>query len=845
MTPERFVQASRYAQEVLRRWRLEPDWLDGDAPLDDADAELESRLRRLRQLGALRIQWREMRGRHDVEQTGRELSALAARLIELALEEAERRVAERHGHPRDDDGDVARMTVLALGKLGGEELNFNSDVDLVYCHAATRPSDGARSLGPGEYFSRVAREVSALMERVTADGRAWIIDTRLRPFGQSGALVWSVDAMEQYFINEGRAWERYAWLKARPVAGDIALGEDLLQRIRPFVFRRYLDYGLFDSLRTLHAEIDQRSRREDLGADIKRGPGGIRELEFLIQSLQLLRGGREPALRRPGFLPALRAARRANLIDADEARAIDRHYRFLRALENRLQVMTGRQTHELPEADEGMSDLAMLMGLNSSEQLETRLRATRKEVRRWFQRRFDERPEADDAPALWPPDDSSAARLEALGFEHPEDAAAGLRRLAERLSRRPLSAEGRRRLDRVMPELLGEIADHPPPDRGFNDLLGLVETIARRSAYLALLHERPQTLMRCVRVFQASARVAEWIIASPQLLDDLLAPDQQPALPLPPSLAPGDVESSLNALGRFRQAGFVRTALGQLDGALNRACARALLTELAEQVLRLAAELFLGPDAPELAIIGYGNLGAAELHYTSDLDLVFLHAEGAAPLRPVQRMINAMQLPLQGGKLYDIDTRLRPNGNAGMLVSSIDSFDDYQHRHAWIWEHQALLRARFVSGSENLRDRFEAIRGDVLTRPRDPAEVAEALVDMRRRQIRQRRESGEKRILGDIQFICEYEMLVHLHGHPDLITVRGTAQQLQTLRQAGALDATVAGTLAEIFDRTAALRDRRFLERDFDPESESGSNSEDADRVAEIWRERFGAGARE
>ncbi|MGB0513717.1 MAG: hypothetical protein ACPGJE_02620 [Wenzhouxiangellaceae bacterium] len=249
-------------------------------------------------------------------------------------------------------------------------------------------------------------------------------------------------------------------------------------------------------------------------------------------------------------------------------------------------------------------------------------------------------------------------------------------------------------------------------------------------------------------------------------------------------------------------------------------------------------------DGKTVAIIGYGNLGAAELHYTSDLDLVFLHAEGAAPLRPVQRMINSMQLPLQGGKLYEIDTRLRPNGNAGMLVSSIDSFDDYQRRHAWIWEHQALLRARFINGSEALRNRFDSIRRDVLVQPRDPAEVAEALADMRRRQITQRRESEQKRILGDIQFICEYEMLIHLHQHPDLTSVRGTAQQLQALRQAGALAANVADTLAGIFDRSAAIRDRRFLERDFDPAAVATSPAtDDTEQIAAIWRERFGTGA--
>lgn len=833
--PGAFVAAARYAREVLRRWRLGPDWLDAAEPAcDDPGLALPSRLRRLRQLEALRIMWREICGVHDVEHTGRELSALAERCLELALVEAETRVAERYGVLRDADGQIARLAVLGLGKLGGAELNFNSDVDLVYCHAAVGESDGARRLGPPEYFGRIVREFTALMEQVTAEGRVWVVDTRLRPFGQSGALVWSVEAMEQYFINEGRTWERYAWLKARPVAGDRALGQRLLQRIRPFVFRRYLDYGLFDSLRTLHAEIDRRSRRDDLLADIKRGPGGIRELEFLIQSLQLLRGGREPALRRPGFLPALRALRRARLIDAAQARSIDESYRFLRMLENRLQLATGRQTHALPTEPGLREDLARLMQQPDWAGLAELTERHRAAVRVLFRQRFVARPERNARSALWPPDGDLARHLAERGFEHAEAAARSLQGLAERLGRRPLSAEGRRRLDRLMPHLLDEVLRHRPPDTGLDELLALIETIARRSAYLALLHERPQTLARCVRVFRRSARVAGWITASPQLLDDLLAPDAEPALPAPPTLDPDDVEASLDALARFRQAGFLRTAVAQLDGRIDCRGARALLTELAEEILARMAELFL-IDAP-LAIIGYGNLGAGELNYSSDLDLVFLHAHGDAPLRPVQRMINAMQLPLPGGKLYQIDTRLRPNGNAGLLVSTLQGFADYQRRQAWTWEHQALIRARFVLGPDALRREFDAVREEVLARPRDADEVRNTLADMRRRQLEQRRESAPKRLLGDIQFIAELGVLTQAHRAPALCRQRATTAQLEALRDCGWLGAERAAELLSAFARGAELRDRCFLERDCD----EALPSADRERVEAIWHEIFG-----
>jgi len=834
-TPADFVAASGYAREVLRRWRLDSDWLDGEASADDPALDVAPRLRRHRQLEALRIQWQEILGRHDVEETGRRLSSLAGQCLERGLAQAEASVAERHGRIRTGEDAPARLAVLALGKLGGNELNFNSDLDLVFCHAAAGQSDGRRPLEPRDYFSRVVRELSRLMEEVTSNGRVWVVDTRLRPFGQAGAMVWSVDAMEQYFVNEGRAWERYAWLKGRPVAGDLDIGHDLLARIRPFVFRRYLDYGLFDSLRSLHGEIETRSLREELQDDIKRGPGGIRELEFLVQSLQLLRGGREPALRTPGFLPALRAAREAGLLEAGQFEHVDDSYRFLRALENRLQVVTGRQTHELPADAKQREALALLTALPDWDRLALRIGSARQQVRELFHSRFaaPERP-ADQARSLWPPTPELRERLEQAGFDDAGAAASAVERLYDRLGRRPLSAEGRRRLDRLMPELLDEVLRHDPPDTGLGDLLALIETIARRSAYLALLHERPQTLARCVRVFRDSARLATWITASPQLLDDLLAPENSPELPRLPAFQPDDVEGSLNALARFRQAGFVRTALGQLDGNLGRPEARVRLTRLAEAVLGRMAELFL-PETEPPAIIGYGNLGASELHYTSDLDLVFLHPRGEPPVRAVQRLINAMQLPMPGGKLYVIDTRLRPNGNAGMLVSTLDSFADYQERHAWIWEHQALVRARCVIGSEAFRQRFEAIRSDVLVGPRDPAETRRALADMRRRQLAQRAEREEKRLLGDIQFIAELGVLLNAAQAPALIEARATIDQLTLLGELGWLQSQSVERLIEVFNEAALLRDRLFLERhcrDALPEASQQV-------VAEAWQALF------
>ncbi len=823
---EAFVDASAYASEALRRWSLTPDWLDGSQPADDPELPVATRLRRKRQLESLRILWAELRGRHDVERTGSLLAALARDCLDIALDAALARVADVHGHLPDG----AQMAVLALGKLGGDELNFNSDLDLVFAHRADGESNGRRRLPAREYLARVARELSNLMEQVTADGRAWVIDTRLRPYGQSGALVLSVDAMEQYFVSEGRAWERYAWLKAGVAAGDAGVGRQLLERLGPFVYRRYLDYGLFDSLRDLHQEIDRKSRREDLADDIKRGSGGIRELEFLIQSLQLLRGGREPSLRCSGFLPALRAARGLRLLEPDEADSLGDCYRFLRALENRLQAVTGRQTHELPEGPDSRAALAKLMGDDDWPALVDRLDAVRRLVRASFQARF-ERPEpaapgakADAGPESpgaaprmpWPPGDDLEQRLADLGFAAPDSAAEALTRLARRLERRPLSAEARRRLDRLMPRLLDEARGSDDPDSGFEDLLELIETIARRSAYLSLLHERPRTLERTVRVFRLSGRVARWVIGAPQLLDDLLDPINGFDLPEPPKVLPNDPENTLDALARYRQAGFVRTALGQLDDALDRRAARRQLTRLAESVLDAVARLTL-TEPDRVAMIGYGNLGAGELHYSSDLDLVFLHPAGDPPLRGIQRLINALQLPLPGGKLYPVDTRLRPNGNAGLLVTAMDRFEAYQSDQAWTWEHQALIRARAVRGPDDLVERFDRLRREVLCRPRDRDTTREEIIRMRKRQLEQRTETPVKRVLGHVQFIAEYGILTRAADEPGLVDVRETGDQLRALGEAGWLDGDRIRQLRDLHAEACVLRDRGFLRRGHGP----------------------------
>ena len=802
---------------VAEAWRRFPDAGHPAEPVAEPDpvamqADPEAALRRYRQLTSSHILWQDLAGDHDIAETGQAISALAGHCLELALEVAETRVAERFGTLLDDDEKPLRLAILGLGKLGGNELNFNSDIDLVFARDGAGQSTGPKRIDAADWLKRVARELINLIDTVTPHGRVWIVDTRLRPFGEAGSLVWALSAMEQYFLGEGRTWERYAWLKAAPVAGDPEIGKELIDALQPFIYRRYLDYGIFESLRELHRRIDANSRhRSD---NIKRGPGGIREMEFLVQSLQILRGGREGDLRSTGFLPALDACASLGLMPDQDIEQIREAYAFMRILENRLQAMTGRQDHELPSDDTRRASLAWLMGSDNWQELAEEIEHHRRAVRSLFAERFREpdRPTEKDA-GLWPVDEQTSKQLEGAGFDQPDQAAELLEKLQDSLGKRPISAEGRQRLDRLMPRLLDEACAHQPPDTALDDLLRLIERIARRSAYLSLLYERPKTLKRLVRVFRASAKVADWIIESPQLIDDLLDPVHGLDLPAPPSADDSDYEASLWALGRWRQAGFLRTALAELDERLDVRQIGAQLTDIAATILDRVLKLVSDDDIP--AVIAYGNLGAGQLHYGSDLDLVFLHREGSEPVRTVQRLISAMQMPLPGGRLFEIDTRLRPNGRAGLLVSPLESFAEYQASQAWTWEHQALIRARWIAGDPSLKDAFETVRRDILTTAHDPDQVREDLARMRQRQASERKESPVRRILTDLQFIAELGVLQEAAKQPDLIEARSTPDQLHALAETGWLSDTQAHELEEAWAALMRQRHGRWLLRDF------------------------------
>ncbi len=755
------------------------------APASDREwDEWMHTLRRYRAGQSIHALWLDLTGEIDIHEMGQRLSQTAHDLLALALHASEQHVAHQYGSLMGIDGEPLGLSVLGLGKLGGNELNFNSDIDVVLAYRCNGKATGPRQLEAPQYLAQVARGLIQQLDAVTPQGRCWVVDTRLRPFGASGALVWSLPAMEAYFLGEGRAWERYAWLKASHAAGDEATCHALLAALRPFIYRRYLDYGIFESLRALHKKIDGQSQLKGQGLDIKRGPGGIRALEFLVQSLQLLEGGRNPSLQVAGFRPALEALTESGHIHPKTSEAMREAYGFLRTLENRLQAMTGRQTHELPKSPAEMERLARLMGFDQPKTLIDALDHHRHWVRDEFSDRFSEREETPaTSPFVWPPSDDLVNQIAHRGVpESAQAIAEELQGLEKRLARRPLSAEGRARLERLMPRLIEVLIQAPDPMEGLADVMDLIEQIAQRSAYLALLYEKPEICERVVSAFRASEQIAKWVIRSPQLLDDLIDPAHQNTMPAHPDIDPNDPELGLNALGRWRQACFLRVALAEVSRQITPDQASLALTQVAETCIQVILQS-LETDTP-LAVIAYGNCGARTMHYGSDLDCVFLHdahSTSGEMARIAQRLISFMQLPLPGGRLFEIDTRLRPNGRAGSLVSEIDQFGRYQQDSAWLWEHQALIRARWVAGDPKLEAPFEAIRQETLRRQRDKASTAQTLKEMRQKQLNERAETPIKQRLTDLQFAIEFGVLTQAHDAPELATCRSPEQQIETL----------------------------------------------------------------
>ncbi|GAB2506669.1 bifunctional [glutamate--ammonia ligase]-adenylyl-L-tyrosine phosphorylase/[glutamate--ammonia-ligase] adenylyltransferase [Arenimonas alkanexedens] len=809
-----------------------------------ADADWGALLRRWRTRESTRLIWRDLHGMDDVDATLAGSSRIADQALQSGVAALSASLVERHGRVRSASGEEQSLVVFGLGKLGGGELNFSSDVDLVYAFPEHGETDGPRPIDAETWFTRLGQRLAQLLGDVTADGFCHRVDLRLRPFGGSGRLALSFGAMEHYYQREGRDWERYAWIKARPVAGDLAAGERLLSTLRPFVYRRYLDYSALDGLREMKALIAAEVQRRELAEDLKLGPGGIREVEFLVQALQLIRAGREPALRGRSLLPALAAMTAAGHVKPATAARLAAAYRALRRLENRVQMLADQQVHALPDDPLSRRRIALALDYRDEaamlEELDGHRSVVAEEFAGLLEARGRRRAPANALVQYWRalPDGGSPEALADAGFARPEAQDAALRDFARTPAVRALSSRGRKRLDNVLPALLAAAARSEAPDASLPRGLALLQAVTRRTSYLALLEEQPAALARLADVTARSALLSERLAAHPLLLDELI--DSRAAGPVPDeaqivalvaaaraAFPPGDTEAALTALSELRQAIGFRIALATLGLRLPPPDASRRLATLASELV--AAALHLAetdviaahgrvPGAG-LAVLGYGSLGGHELSFSSDLDLVFLHdaradasSDGARPLdasryfgRLAQRLVSLLGTVTAAGKLYEVDVRLRPDGATGMLVSGLDSFADYQRQRAWTWERQALVRARAITGAPAVCAAFEKIRLETLSQPRDPEALREDVVTMRRRMRTELDRSSALRFdlkqgeggLVDLEFLVQARVLQFAHQHPILCEPRDTPSLLRALADTEALPAErVEGLLA-------------------------------------------------
>ena len=862
------------------------------------EAVLIRALRVLRRREWLRIAWRDLTGAADLDETLRELSAWAGHFAEQALENCYSRACARHGVPRGPQGEAQQLVVLGMGKLGGAELNFSSDIDLIFAYPEGGQTDGRRAQDNREFFTRLGQKFIKVLSEYTADGFVFRIDMRLRPFGD-GPLAISFDAMEHYYQTHGREWERYAMIKARVVAGDRAKGDELLRRLRPFVFRRYLDYGAFGSLRAMKALIDGEVGRRELIDNIKLGAGGIREIEFIAQAFQLVRGGRDPDLQQRelrAVLPCL--ARKGQLPQAD-VHALLAAYEFLRRVENRLQMVNDQQTHALPEQDTERARLAFAMNFDDWASFTETLDAHRRRVHERFECTFAE-PESGDPEAGHTgshralvelsqghsDDDRTLELLRKAGFDDPSTALPAIKALYTGHAYQAQGETSRERLNRLMPLLLAEVARQPDAARTLSRILPLIEAIARRSVYLALLAEHREALAQLVKLSAASKWIAEYLSHHPILLDELLNPRDLYAPPDREGLAaqlgdefahidPFDMEAQMERLRQFKQVNVLRVAAADVMEALPLMRISDQLTWIAEVILEHVLNIawqqmtarYGKPGCvidgeqyrPGFAIIAYGKLGGIELGYSSDLDLVYLHdsageqqcTDGGKSIdnatffvRLAQRIVHALTAFTPAGQLYEVDMRLRPSGAAGILVSGMQAFELYQRDRAWTWEQQALVRARAVAGSADISARLQHIRTETLACARDPAKLRREVKEMRERMWRELGSRDSTRFdlkkdpggIADIEFMVQYLVLARTCEHRDLSEFTDNMRILDAL---AASDLLPAEDVRFLQDTYRAYRDRvHALSLQGDAAVVDGHEfGEERAGVQRLWRE--------
>lgn len=864
-----------------------------------SEDELMHQLRLFRRREMVRIIWRDMLRMSDLTETTRDMSLLAGESIDQALSWIYSDCCEKWGTPYGrQSGAAQKLVVLGMGKLGAYELNVSSDIDLIFSYPENGDTVGNnKSIENQLFFIRLGQRLVNALDKTTVDGFVFRTDMRLRPYGQSGALALSFAAMEEYYQGQGREWERYAMIKARVVAGDFEQGLVLMQSLKPFVYRRYIDFSAFQSLRDMKSMIGREVKRKGMESNIKLGSGGIREVEFIVQAFQLIRGGRDTRLQQPELMNILHVLLEAELLPPQAVSELREAYIFLRNVEHAIQGINDKQTQMLPECEVDRQRVALSMSFRHWNQLIAQLDIHRENVSRHFSNIIASEEEKEETASevgelleLWLgelTDDVAIESLQEHGFETPQESHNLLRALRNQRNVQTLQAQGRERLDAFIPLLLAEISKQNNQSLTLQRILLLIESVLRRSAYFVLLIENPGALKQLVWLCSESPWIAEQLASTPLLLDELLNSE---SLFYPPNkselqdelrqqllrIPEEDFEEQMEVLRYFKKAHVLRVAASEVRGTLPLMKVSDYLTWIAEaeldHVVKIAwrhlTEKHGYPvksdgDVCELdfAIIAYGKMGGIELGYTSDLDLVFVHSgdankpttgdrsidTGVFFTRLGQRIIHILTTQTAGGQIYDVDMRLRPSGNSGLLVCSLNAFEEYQQKNAWTWEHQALTRARFVAGSEPLGEDFYEVRKRVISQPRDLKSLRQDVINMREKM---RNSLGTKISAGespnvfhikhdpggivDIEFLCQFAVLGWSQQHPELMKWSDNIRILEQMGLCGLLKASEAEKLIDIYKSMRSLIHKRALQK-LDSQVEADAYKDEIGFVVQVW----------
>ncbi len=853
--------------------------------------ELDRALRMSRKKYMLAIIFLDLNRITDCVQTTALVSTLASTCLQVALDFHYSQMTSRFGVPMGrESGQAQPMLIIGMGKLGGGELNLSSDIDLLFAYPESGETQGAKkSIDNQTFFNRCGQAVINSLNTITADGFVFRVDMRLRPYGQSGALTSSFAALAVYYQTQGREWERFAMVKARVVASVVAGEresiieqsiEELDELLQAFTYRKYIDFSVIESLRNLKDLINQEVRRRALDDDVKLGAGGIREIEFIVQTFQLIRAGRQHTLRERSLLAAMQRLRDLNYIDAEDGAMLKAAYLFLRNLEHLLQAWRDEQTQQMPTDSLAIARLAWLMGCSSSEEFKSAFEQHRRSVHQAF---LDVVADPDhekqtEWQVLWKTSQKSQVtwlQSEEPEVDEPPEVFCLLQDFREQRSIQLLGANARANLDIVLPVILSQVESNEVLKR----LLDWLAAIAGRSVYLTLLVENPEIIASLVNLFGSSSWVAEQLTQSPSLLDELLNEESLYRIPSKDWLATelrqqllripeDDLEVQMDALRYFKQSHSLKVAASDLSGKRELMKTSDYLTYLAEVILTEVLALAMtemsrqyGQPEGDFIMVGYGKLGGIEMSYSSDLDLVFIYQADPQATTPGpksidyhtfytrlgQKIIHLLTTRMNSGQLYEVDMRLRPSGSSGLLVSTMAAFERYQKENAWVWEHQALVRARVVSGAPQLAEQFAQLRQRVLASERDQNLVREEVLKMRDKMREHLLKPGNlskfdlKQGVGgivDIEFMVQYAVLAWAHQVPELAKYTDNIRILDALQAEQRIGADSAQFLIDTY-QTYRMAAHRLALQQQPAMIDADCYIEERQRVQAIWQSIF------